>query len=574
MSIVRVGARSTCSIAFVALLSLADPASAAMLNCTAATIIALGVPRMTVTAATVVPAAAPNPEYCDVRGSVDTGGNSAGFRFQLPVNWNGKLLFYGVGGTGGNVLAPSPNGVDRAASLVKGYATGVTDTGHQNPNNADASFALTAPGVRNTAALVDYYYRAAHEVTVALKALLPRFYGAASVGRSYFDGCSNGGRMGLEAAKHYPDDYDGIIIGAPVPSQRQILLLLKGAETNLEPPSARMPAEMLPVIDAAVYASCDAADGVSDGLIQNPALCSFDPQTLVCPAGNAANCLTQDQANGLKNYLRPLTDGKDRVLTPAHSVTDLAGGPINYQAYSLGPNPPIDPTGAEPWGTGPMARGWSLGDTTLKYIVYLDPTFNTRTFPMTVDGRIDDAAIDRFDAATADGTVSPSDLAKFIRKKRKMIIYHGFADHALSPFTTMQFYERLAKGHYAKLQATVRLFMVPGMQHCGGGRGPNTFDTLTALENWVEHGVAPDSILATHSTGTTVDRSMPLCKFPEKARYRGAGNVNDAANWSCSPEPALLESGPAGTQAGLTHERRDAQHNASRHDEGAREDDD
>src|SRR2546427_67484 len=481
MSIVRVGAKSTCSIAFVALLSLAAPASAAMLNCTAATIIALGVPRMTVTAVTVVPAAAPNPEYCDVRGSVDTGGNSAGFRFQLPVNWNGKLLFYGVGGTGGNVLAPSPNGVDRAASLVKGYATGVTDTGHQNPNNADASFALTAPGV---------------------------------------------------------------------------------------------PAEMLPVIDAAVYASCDAADGVSDGLIQNPALCSFDPQTLVCPAGNAANCLTQDQANGLKNYLRPLTDRKGRVLTPAHSVTDLAGGPINYQAYSLGPNPPIDPTGAEPWGTGPMARGWSLGDTTLKYIVYLDPTFNTRTFPMTVDGRIDDAPIDRFDAATADGTVSPSDLAKFIREKRKMIIYHGFADHALSPFTTMQFYERLAKGHYAKLQATVRLFMVPGMQHCGGGRGPNTFDTLTALENWVEHGVAPDSILATHSTGTIVDRSMPLCKFPEKARYRGAGDVNDAANWSCSPEPALLESGPAGIQAGLTHERRDAEQKASRHDEGAREDDD
>src|SRR2546429_2568279 len=214
------------AIVFVALLSAAAPsASAAMPNCTVATIAALGVPRMTVAAATVVPAAAPNPEYCDVRGSVDTGGNSAGFRFQLPVNWNGKLLFYGVGGTGGNVLAPSPNGVDRAASLVKGYATPVTDTGHQNLNNADASFALTAPGVRNTAALADYYYRAAHEVTVGFKLLLPRFYGAASVERAYFDGCSNGGRMALEAGKHFPADFDVIIAEAPVPFPRPLNLI-------------------------------------------------------------------------------------------------------------------------------------------------------------------------------------------------------------------------------------------------------------------------------------------------------------------------------------------------------------
>ena len=548
------------AIVLVALLSAAAPsASAAMPNCTVPTIAALGVPRMTITSATVVPAAAPNPEYCDIRGSVDTGGNSAGFRFQLPVSWNGKLLFYGVGGTGGNVLAPSPNGVDRAASLVKGYATAVTDTGHQNLNNADASFALTAPGVRNTAALADYYYRAAHEVTVGFKLLLPRFYGAASVERAYFDGCSNGGRMAFEAAKHYPADYDGIIAGAPVPSQRQILLLHKGALTNLEPISARMPVAMLPVIDAAVYASCDAVDGVSDGLIQNPALCSFDPQTLVCPGGNAASCLTQDQANGLKNYLRPLTDEQGRVLTPAHSVTDLAGGTVNYTAYALGPNAPSDPNGPEPWGSGPMARGWSLGDTTLKYIVYLDPNFNSRTFPMRADGRIDDDAIAKYDAATADGTVSPADLAAFIGTGRKMIIYHGFADHALSPFTTMQFYADLAQrmpGHYEKLGEHVRLFMVPGMQHCGGGRGPNTFDTLTALENWVEQGTAPDSIMATHATAGVVDRSMPLCTFPQQARYRGRGDVNDAANWSCSPEPALLKIGPAGTDAGLAHEGR------------------
>src|SRR5438477_13063765 len=206
------------AIVLVALLSAAAPfASAAMPNCTAATIIALGVPRMTVTAATVVPAAAPNPEYCDVRGSVDTGGNSAGFRFQLPVSWNGKLLFYVVGGTGGSVLAPSPNGVDRAASLVKGYATAVTDTGHQNLNNADASFALTAPGVRNTAALADYYYRAAHvlpggsrgdgRVQAAAAEVLRRGLGRARLLRRVLEWRPDGPRSGQALSRRLRRDH-------------------------------------------------------------------------------------------------------------------------------------------------------------------------------------------------------------------------------------------------------------------------------------------------------------------------------------------------------------------------------
>lgn len=534
--------RTAIIVLLVALATSTAPASAANPSCTVASIAALRVPRMTVTAATPVPASGADPEYCDVRGIVDTGGNSAGFRFQLPVHWNRKLLFYGVGGTGGSVLSPSANAVDRASALAKGYATAVTDTGHQNPSNADASFALSGPGVANTAALTDYYHRAAHEVTVALKTLLPAFYDGVSIERSYFDGCSNGGRMALEAAKRYPADYDGIIAGAPALSQRYNLLMLKGARSALAA-GARIPAELLPVIDAAVYDKCDGADGVRDHLIQDPARCSFDPHTLVCPGGNAARCLTEAQAEGLANYLRPLTNQEGHVVAPAYSVTDLAGEPSNYTGYALGAGAPVDPSGSRPWAAEPPARGWALGDMTLKNIVYRDPNFDSRLFPMTADGRIDDAALARFDAATAGGNVEPADLSAFIARNGKLILYHGFADHGLSPFMSIRFYEQLAEQnawHYEALQKQVRLFMVPGMFHCGNGPGPNTFDTLTALEGWVEQSVAPDTLLATHTTAGVVDRTMPLCKFPEMASYRGSGDMNDAANWSCAPGAPLL----------------------------------
>jgi feruloyl esterase len=463
-----------------------------------------------------------------------------------------------------------------AQALVKGYATAVTDTGHQG-GNADASFALLAPGVPNTPAFVDYAYRAAHEVTVAAKQLLRDFYTAGSVERSYFDGCSNGGRMALIAAMHYPDDYDGIIAGDPATNERLILSLLKGAKANLAPPSARLPATLLPIIDAAVYASCDAVDGVTDGLIQNPALCAFDQQSLVCASGNAANCLTQDQADGLERYLRPLTNEEDRVLIPGFSVTDLSGGPANFELYALGPNPPVDPTGPEPWADGPAARGWALGDTFLKYLVYRDPTFNTQTFPLSVEGVVDDEALALYDEGTQLANADdPAALAAFVDKGGKAIIYHGFGDHAISPFLMIRVYETFATwyGGYEALQEHVRLFMVPGMNHCGGGPGPNSFDTLTPLERWVEEGVAPDALIATHHVNNDpslgVDRTMPLCQFPEEARYRGTGDVNEAANWTCPHNRRLLAGGPAAVQAGLTGLGHDGDRDDEEHDRDSR----
>jgi feruloyl esterase len=533
----------------------AASAAAPAPTCSAASINALRVSTMTVTSATDVPAAAPNPEYCDVRGSVDTGGNQARFRIQLPVNWNQKLLFYGVGGTGGSELASSANPVDSAAALSKGYATAITDTGHQNTNNADTSFALTAPGSVNKNALNDYLFRAAHEVTVAAKELLKRFYGTRPA-RAYFDGCSNGGRMGLIEATRYPKDYDGIIAGDPTVTQLQVLALLKGAKAFLNPAGARIPVAMLPVIDAAYTSSCDAVDGVMDGLVQNTARCSFDPQTLVCAGGNASNCLTPNQATGLKNYLRPLTDEKGNVVVRAFSGSDLSEG--NIQTYALGPNAPIDPNAAEPWGTLAPARGWALGDTFVKNVVERDPDFNTQDFQVSLDGVVARDALKLYTSRTQNGTAdNPDDYKDFLKGGRKLIIYHGLGDKALSPYVSMKLYEGLAEkqGGYDRLQQSARLFLAPGMQHCGGGHGPNSFDTLTALEQWVEHGMAPDSLLATHFVNNNrslpADRTMPLCTFPTQATYRGSGNVNDAANWSCVPNERMLEIGTEGAQAGV-----------------------
>ncbi|MGA3398985.1 MAG: tannase/feruloyl esterase family alpha/beta hydrolase [Acetobacteraceae bacterium] len=535
-----------------------SPALAA--TCSVAALNALAIQHVSVTAASDMPAADGNPAYCDVRGSIDTGGNAAGFRIQLPATWNHKLLVYGVGGTGGSVETPSPNAVDRAQSLVQGYATAVTDTGHQNQSNADASFALHPDGTPNLPALNDYLYRAAHALTVAAKRLAPAYYAATPVEQTYFDGCSNGGRMALIGGERYPLDYDGIIAGAPAISQLRILALLKGAKSQLAP-DERVTPEQLPMIDAAFQASCDAADGVRDGVVQNPARCAFKPADLLCKPGQSSQCLTPGQVRGLESYLAPMKDQHGKVLLPGFLLANVGPGPLNFAQYASGPNAPPDPAAAEPWGTAPPARGWALSDTTLKFIVYRDVTYNTQSFPLGANGVIDDAALHRYRAATKDGDADdPAALDGFIRANRKLIVYHGFGDHALSPMQTISFYERLAAragGNYATLARNVRLFMVPGMQHCGREPGINSFDTLSALDAWVTRGVAPKALVATDyvdkaNPGAGVKRTMPLCPFPAQAHYNGSGDVNAAANWSCpAGDRSLLAVGPVGVAAGM-----------------------
>ncbi len=564
----------TCSLALGCGVALAAPAAHAATACNTGAVQGLAGRGVTIVSATAVVAAGTTPAFCDVLGQVNTsGGNappgSAGFELQLPDNWNKKFLFYGVGGLAGSTYADfAANPVDRAGALAKGYATAITDEGHL-AGNTNASWALLAPGKPDEAKLADYYYRATHEVTVAGKRLTERFFDSQKITQAYFDGCSNGGRQALVEATQFPADYDGIIAGDPFFDIRSVLGAVRLAKQQLSPENY-IPATLLPVVDAAINASCVKVDGVDDGLIQNPAACSFDPYSLVCKAGQETGCLSTGQADTLNAYFSPIRNAAGGLVYPGFSVSNLstsATGPLTgggADVWTTGLVPPTDFTAAEPWGNAgfsPAPAGYQFGDHIIQSIVTQKPKYNIRNYPVSTDGYIDGDALATFDARTAGGVATdPAGYGRFIQRGRKLIIYHGYSDPALTPFRTIGLYEQLAAnaGGYDKLQRSVRLFMVPGMQHCIGGPGPNVFDTLTPLENWVEQNAAPASIPAAHYVNNDptkeVDRTMPLCPYPTQATFSGSGDVNTAASWSCAPNELLLKVGPNGAQAGLSGE--------------------
>jgi feruloyl esterase len=530
----------------------APPAEAAIPGCTVAALSALGVSGVTITSATDVAATTSAPEYCHVLGSVASPSgnpNRDGFALDLPASWSGRFLMSGGGGFAGSVAGANP------AALSKGFAVASTDTGHRG---GDASWAITAPHVPAQGAVTDYYHLAVHNVTVVGKQLATSFY-RGSISYAYFQGCSTGGRQALVAAERYPDDFDGIIAGDAFMTHRLVLQQLKGELALLEPPTAFLSASQVAAIDAAVYADCDARDGVQDNLIQNPQACEFEPKRLLCgKSGNVApSCLTQDQVDTVKNYIRPITDHKGRLVLPGYPVSDLAGSD-GMAVWFLGSAPPVNFTGPQPWTSPPFS--WFFADQTLKYLVFQDPNFNTFDFGLSNTGVIDSGSLAIYDQMTAAGNADDAEaLRAYLNRGKKLIIYHGFSDGGLSPFPMIQFYKDLAQQtpkHFEGLQQNARLFMVPGMHHCSGGPGPNVFDTLTPLQQWVENDVPPNGIIATHFVGNNrnnpVDRTMPLCMFPQQARYSGHGDKNNAANWSCPDgDEKLLKIGKNGSDAGL-----------------------
>jgi feruloyl esterase len=536
----------------------AGPASAAT-SCAREAIAALNAPNATITSATQIAAAPSDPAYCDVLGTLKTTGEgapsgSAQFEVKLPAAWNGKFLYLGVGGFAG-ALRPAVNGPDLQEALPQGYAVAISDTGHAGKGPFDADWAIEAPGRPDRAKLADYYFRATHEVTAAAKRLVQRFYAAHAIRRAYFDGCSNGGRMGLMEAARYPDDYDGIIAGAPymdVPGTNLSAFSRASAfvAAYIAPP-------LLAKVDAAVLESCDASDGVKDDLIQNPAHCSFDPSVLACKAGNTADCLSERQVGALKSYFSAIRDKRGHVIYHGMSVADLSSefGLVPWEETT----PPSDPGAAEPWGSGTTPIIWAAADGTARFFTYADPGFDTRR--LDVKGNVagdDTIALYRRTLAVG-STDDPARLGTFLGKGKKLILYHGFADAALSPYTTIHYYRSLARrmGGYVQAQRQARLFMVPGLAHCRAGPGPNSFDMLGALDAWVEHGTAPEAILATKyvhdKPAEGIARTMPLCKFPEAARYDGKGDVNDARSWRCdASDRRMEESGPNGAAAGAS----------------------
>lgn len=465
----------------------------------------------TIASALVVAAEGETPEHCLVDAAVSTPGNSVNVRIGLPASWNEKLYFEGVGGFGGRAGSLT-------AGLERGYASASTDTGHQGAVT-DATWAEGNP-----ARVVDFAYRGTHEATLAAKALSTAYYGRAPR-HSYFNGCSNGGRQALMEVQRYPDDFDGVIAGNPsfgTLGQIQRVLIF---QTMLASAENVIPASKVNAIAAATLAACDAGDGLADGLVSDPPSCAFRPETLACGTGASGDCLTEGELRTVKAIYADVSGPGDIVLhgfPPGHE-----DGRTGWQQWLTGTTPPrAEADGTMTFGAA-APLGYRFQDGFLRYLAFGgEPPFDWRTF-----------TFERYSArlASAVEPLSPTnpDLTAFRDAGGKLLLYHGWADPGLSASTTVAYYKDVM-ARMPDAAQSVRLFMAPGMHHCqGNGPGPNTFDMLTALEQWVERGTAPSRIIASHSTAGVVDRTRPLCPYPQVARYVGSGSIDAAESFRC-----------------------------------------
>ena len=432
------------------------------------------------------------PEFCRVAMTLKPSSDSdIKVEVWLPMsNWNKKYQAVGNGGWAGVISYPA-----MADALRAGYAASSTDTGHVG---GSGSFALG-----HQEKLIDFSYRSEHEMTVKSKAIINAFYGSAPQ-FSYWNGCSTGGRQGLKEAQKYPNDYDGIIAGAPA---NRTALSLWVAAAVLKDSASYIPASKYPVIHQAVLNACDSIDGVKDGLIEDPRLCKFDPKVLMCKSGDEPSCLTAPQVEAVRKIYSPAKNprtGKELFpsLVPG---TELAWG-----VQAAGPEPSAN-----------IFEHY-------KYVVYKDPKWDWRTFDF-------DTGIDR--AEQPDNNLmnaTDPNLKEFFAHNGKLLIYHGWSDTNVATLNTIKYYNSVLETMGAsKVSNNIRLFLEPGMGHCSGGEGPNVFDKVGTLEQWVEKGKAPEQILASHSTNGQVDRTRPLCAYPKVAQYKGSGNIDDAANFVC-----------------------------------------
>lgn len=522
-SSVAVGSAFAFTLAFapmaVGLAQAPTPASGAVTAAACERLAALALPDTTVTGAAIVA----GPEFAPPTGRAlsnltgfcrvsATSKPAVRFEVWLPLaNWNGK--FQGVG-NGANAGAISYDAM--ATALRRGYAVASTDTGHATTNGRDAQWALGHPEL-----VADFGHRGLHVTTEHGKAIVRAMYGRIAE-RSYYVGCSTGGRQGLMEAQRYPDDYDGLIAGAPaanwthfeVGGHLAVVLALN------KDPESYVPAAKLPIIEKAVNAACDAADGVTDGVLDDPRQCHFDAKALTCKAGqDEASCLTPKQATAVNQVWTGPHDSHGQLVYPPYMRgAEAAGG---WATYSTGSKPL---TGSH----------WEQAENVMKYMVFEDPKWDFRSFDFDRDVAFADKKL-----AQTMNAFDP-DLSALRKRGGKLLMYHGWNDPSISPQNTVNYYESAVstwrKQESAAAGVTpdfVRLFMVPGMLHCSGGPGADQFDAVSALERWVERGEAPSTITASHVTSGAVTRTRPLCAYPNVAVYSGKGSTDAAENFTC-----------------------------------------
>ncbi len=453
------------------------------------------------------------PAYCRLDGTIDPRVGAAGtpygigFALALPQSWNGRFLFQGGGGLNGSVQLPlGAQATGDNPALARGFAVVSTDTGHQGRGGFDASF------FQDQQASLDFAYAAVGRVADVAKRIIAQHYNKPP-DRSYFAGCSTGGREAMLMTQRYPGYFDGVVAGAPAMrtnfsgiGDRWVAVQLnqvapKNAQGQPDTRNALSDSDKKLVIDGFLNA-CDAGDGVKDGMVFNTNACRFDPKTLVCKGAKADGCLSAAQASALEKGFAGPKDSKGRQVYPGFLFdTGIAATQGIAGLLHGGQNP-------------------------------VGPGFTQMT--MDVDRLAEDAAVDPQESLST--TSRWTNLNTFSSHGGKLIFFHGISDPWFSALDTIDYYERMTKanGGPEQVRNWSRLFLAPGMGHCQGGAAAlDSFDALSAVVDWVEKGTAPASI---NATGRAFPgRSRPLCAYPTYARYKGTGDPNDAASFECRP---------------------------------------
>ncbi len=445
--------------------------------------------------------------FCRVGGTVEPAIN---FEVWLPLtNWNGRFQGVGLGALLGAIQYQA-----MAASVAKGYAVGSTDTGHRS-GGGDATWVIGPDGKMNAGLVNDWAHRGIHEMTVKSKAIVTAFYGNPAR-YSYFTGCSSGGHQALTEAQRYPDDYNGILAGAPANywTHLQAGQIAFGQHTRVDPATdLEKPIDRIPLIHDAVLQGCDAQDGVRDGVIENPLRCDFKPASLLCKGDDSASCLTAPQVKAVEKIYADAKGSDGKKVFPGFAPGSEPGWPRMASIQV-------------PWA-----------ENFYRYFVFQDPAWKYSTLDLAKDVEFADRTI-----GPILNSINP-DLSPFRARGGKLLQYHGWADWGISPYNSINYFESVVakaggkKTRAAALQDTQtfhRLFMIPGMEHCRGGPGPDTFDGLGALERWVEQGVAPEQIVAAKIVDGKTTRTRPLCAYPKVAKYKGSGSTDEAASFECA----------------------------------------
>jgi len=466
-------------------------------------------------AAATMPADAAAPAHCRVTGLLSP---EIAFEVSLPAKWNGRFYMIGNGGFAGEAMDDPGRVAQRNSALQLGFAFAQTNTGHDARKEPGATFVLSNPRKA-----IDYAYRAVHLTAATTKNIAKEYYGK-PVSRAYWNSCSNGGRQGMMEAQRFPEDFDGIVANAPWVDQTGFTI---GAMWNQKALSAAplTPAK-LALLGEKVMEKCDAIDGLKDGLIDDPRKCDFNPirDVPACSAGtDGEDCLTADQAAAIaKVYSGPVSNGKpffpgympgSEAVMPGLFGGGTGSGWMNVIVAAQPDGKPAD---------------FNLAEGTIKYLAHEppQPDYDYKTFDY-------DRDIHLLDDWSKQADAKDPNLAKFKNRGGKLIMTYGWADSILQPMMGVNYYQQAVAKNGPDTKEFFRLFMVPGMAHCGGGIGPDRNDSVTAIIDWVEKGKAPDSIVASRVVNNQAVRTRPLCPYPQVARYSGQGSIDDAANFRC-----------------------------------------